>query len=276
MIRILLLALLVNSIDPVEIAKVNRLKKVAEEAFVEGDYESAIQRYHILLDSMGLEDEQIKLNLAHSYFQLNDTSRARSLYSEVSMSGNNEIKSIAYQQLGVMAKSPESLKESLQYLKASLKADPSNDEARYDYEVVKKLLDQQEKQNQNKDQQNQDKNEEQNKEDQEKQEQNQEQQNKDQQNQEQKDQKNQEQQNQEQQEKEGDKKEQEQQKEQQGEEEKNKDQQQMGTKEKLEEMNISEEKARMILEAMKNAEIQYLQQQKRKPTKKPDSGKPDW
>lgn len=46
--------------------------------------------------------------------------------------------------------------------------------------------------------------------------------------------------------------------------------------EKLEELNLTEEKARMILEAMKNNEIQYIQQNKRKPTKRPDSSKPDW
>ena len=46
--------------------------------------------------------------------------------------------------------------------------------------------------------------------------------------------------------------------------------------EKLEELNLTEEKARMILEAMKNNEIQYIQQNKRKATKKPDSSKPDW
>ena len=36
--------------------------------------------------------------------------------------------------------------------------------------------------------------------------------------------------------------------------------------EKLKEMNISEEKARMILEAMRNSEIQYIQQNKRNGT----------
>jgi len=46
--------------------------------------------------------------------------------------------------------------------------------------------------------------------------------------------------------------------------------------EKLEELNLTEEKARMILEAMKNNEIQYIQQNKRKAKKKPDSNKPDW
>jgi len=46
--------------------------------------------------------------------------------------------------------------------------------------------------------------------------------------------------------------------------------------EKLEELNLTEDKARMILEAMKNNEIQYIQQNKRKTKKKPDSNKPDW
>jgi hypothetical protein len=45
---------------------------------------------------------------------------------------------------------------------------------------------------------------------------------------------------------------------------------------KLEDMKISPEKARMILEAMKNQEIQYLQQNKRKATKPKDKSKPDW
>ncbi len=50
----------------------------------------------------------------------------------------------------------------------------------------------------------------------------------------------------------------------------------MSRSEKLENLNLTEEKARMILEAMKNNEIQYIQQNQRKATKKPDSDKPDW
>ncbi|MDE0471379.1 MAG: hypothetical protein OXH57_05510, partial [Ekhidna sp.] len=47
-------------------------------------------------------------------------------------------------------------------------------------------------------------------------------------------------------------------------------------RDKLEEMGISEEKARQLLEAMRQSEIKYLQNQKRKATKRPPSGKPDW
>lgn len=45
---------------------------------------------------------------------------------------------------------------------------------------------------------------------------------------------------------------------------------------RLEDMKMSEEKARMILEAMRNQEMQYLQQQKRKATQPRDRTKPDW
>lgn len=43
-----------------------------------------------------------------------------------------------------------------------------------------------------------------------------------------------------------------------------------------EEMKISPEKARMILEALRNNEIQYYQQRRRKPKQRPDRSKPDW
>ena len=48
------------------------------------------------------------------------------------------------------------------------------------------------------------------------------------------------------------------------------------TSEKLEAMNVTEEKAKQILEALKNKEAQYLQQTRKKATKKKDNGKPDW
>src|SRR5690606_38890954 len=46
-------------------------------------------------------------------------------------------------------------------------------------------------------------------------------------------------------------------------------------KKRLEDMQISEEKARMILEALKNQEVQYLQQRKREGQKR-NNNKPDW
>lgn len=47
-------------------------------------------------------------------------------------------------------------------------------------------------------------------------------------------------------------------------------------RQKLEEMNITPEQAAQILDAMNNAELRYIQQNRRKPTVRPEKGLPDW
>ncbi len=274
--KILLLLLVMITADPTEISRNNRLKSQGEKAFIAKDFAKAASAYSELYDTLSIRDPKIGLNLAHSHFALGDTANAKLYYQGVAAEGDKNTKSIAYQQLGVIAKKPETLKESLQYLKSALKANPYNEEARYNYELVKKQLNQQQQQ-QDQNQENQDQ----------ENEENQDQEQQDQENQENQDQENQdgeqseeEQENQEQEsEEDGEQSDEEKEQEsQEGEEQDESDEQnqQQSTQEKLEEMNITEDKARMILEAMKNNEIQYIQQQKRKATKPQDTGKPDW
>ena len=284
MMKWLLIAALLFGTGPREIAKINKLKKEAEEAFKRLDFETAAAKYVYLRDSLGVEDPDIALNLAHSYYQMVDTANAKQVYGELAMNAPAQQKSIALQQLGVMAKHPSSLDKSLQYLKSSLKADPTNEGARYDYEVVRKLIDAQKENQQDDNQQNQDQQQDQDKENEEnKDQENQDQQNQDQQNQENGEQQEQEEQQQQEQqpqeseeEQEGEEQQEQQQQEGEESEEEQQQPQEQSAKEKLQEMNISEEKARMILEALRNNEIQYIQQQKRKAKKRPPSGKPDW
>lgn len=47
-------------------------------------------------------------------------------------------------------------------------------------------------------------------------------------------------------------------------------------RERLQDMNISPEQAKQILDAMNDAELRHIQQNKKKPTKKPEKGLPDW
>lgn len=47
-------------------------------------------------------------------------------------------------------------------------------------------------------------------------------------------------------------------------------------RQKLEDMNITPEQAAQILDAMNNAELRYIQQNRKKPTKRPDKSLPDW
>ncbi len=228
-VLILILLVLSNNILENDISKINKLTKNAEKAFKEKNYKVAINDYNTLIDSFNISNEKIHLNLAHSYLLSNDTLKAIENYNMASITNNNKIKSIAYQQLGNINESKNKLKNAAEFYKKSILSNNSNLDSKYNYELVtKKLKEQEKKKEENKNQQN-------------------------------KEQENKEKNNKEKNNKEQENKEQE-----------------KSIEEKLKEVNMSKKKAEMILNALNNIEFQYIQQLKRKASKKIDKNKPDW
>ena len=260
-VLILILLVLLNNILENDISKINKLTKNAEKAFKEKNYKVAINDYNILIDSFNISNEKIHLNLAHSYLLSNDTLKAIENYNMASITNNNKIKSIAYQQLGNINESKNKLKNATEFYKKSILSNNSNLDSKYNYELVTKKLKEQEKKKKEKNKKEEDNKNQQNKE----------QENKNQQNKEKnkKEEDNKNHQNKEQENKEKNKKEQENKNQQNKEQEKS-------IEEKLKEVNMSKKKAEMILNALNNIEFQYIQQLKRKASKKIDKNKPDW
>ena len=300
-----------------DIAKINGLKKTAEKAFAIGDYQKSIQQYAELLDSLGIEDDAARLNMAHAQFKSNLPKEALVSYQKLILSKDDEIRSIAYQQIGVLSNSPQELRNALSYFKSSLKANPNNHGARYNYELVKKKLENQ--QDQKQDQGGQDQNKDHNQEDQDNNQNNKDQQgdpkddpkddpNSSEENNDKKEDSGEQNQSSEKNEqgKDGEGKESESrqnEEEHKGEEEEQKpnqpdesgeeqsqsdevdergaedqesDEQGSSTKRKLEVLNMTEEKAQMILDAMQRNEVQYIQQNRRRASQAKDASKPDW
>ena len=277
MIRLIVMTvLLFVPIDIGKISKINAIKKEAKKAFESGDYETASAKYRYLIDSLQVQEDEVLMNLASSRFNLNDTLGASDTYRRLTASGNPIYRGRAYQQLGVMETRQGRLEQALEFFKQALKTDPTNEEARYNYEMVKKKLEEEKKKQENK-QNDQKKDDKQDKQNQDKKDQEQ----KKNQNQNQnKDQNKKDQEKKENEKKESDKKEQEQkekkEQQQQKEEQEKKEEKPKFDPDKMKQMKVSEEKAKMILEAMKSNEVQYLQQNRRKATKPKDKSKPDW
>lgn len=134
-------------IDPGKIGRINSLKSEARAAFEAGDFPTAIAKYKYLIDSLGVTEDEIRMNLAHAYFKASDTLKAFDSYMPLAQSSDSHIRSIANQQLGVLANRQGKMTDALQYFKQALKAAPGNDDARFNYELVKKKLSQQKDQN---------------------------------------------------------------------------------------------------------------------------------
>ena len=315
-----IILLLTTAVLPNNIAKINRLKSEAQKSYMAGDYQTAIEKYGILIDSFQVSEQEVLMNYANAAFLATRTDNnptagiegpentgqpptstqsdlykniAQNTYTSLAQRATADLQSKAFNQLGVMAyqSSPapkpgkEALLQAQGLFKAALKADQCNQQARFNYELVTKMLkdqEQQEQQQQDKQEQEQQQEQDQEQEQQQQDQQQQDQQQQDQQQQEQEQQsgedENQQQEGQQEnsEEQEGKPEESEQQPEEQQGEEQPQEQQLNASPEKMEELKISEEKARMILEAMKNSEVQYIQQNQKKATKRPDSNKPDW
>ncbi len=284
---VIAVVLLAFTVDPGKISKINSLKSEAKEAFKKGDFKKAIEKYRYLVDSLSVTEDEVRLNLANAYFETSDTVNTFQNYQPLTQSTNSKIRSVAHQQMGVLANRQGKFEEALASFKQSLKADPTNEDARYNYEMVKRKLEEQKKkeeeqkkQDPNKKDKNEDQKKEENKD--QKEDQNKDKQDQkdkeDQQKKDQKDKQDQENKDKEKQDKESKEKKEKEQQQKEQEQKENQEKKDMppSVSDKLKQMEMSEEKAQMILEAMKNQEVQYLQQNKRKATKPKDKGKPDW
>jgi Ca-activated chloride channel family protein len=137
--------------DPWKIGRINGKKKEARQAYSAGDYKKAIQTYRYLVDSLGVSEDEITFNLANAYYLTKDTANAQSHYATASQSEKPYIRSRAEQQLGMMANRSGKQEEALNHFKQAIKADPQNDDARYDYEMLKKKLNEEKEKNKDKD-----------------------------------------------------------------------------------------------------------------------------
>jgi tetratricopeptide (TPR) repeat protein len=138
-----LFILLFSVSDIGRIAKTNRLIREAEAAYLTHNYPVAIEKYKVLVDSLNIKDEKVILNLANAYFKIQDHENATGLYNLLIASQNKAIRTAANQQLGVLAYNNQELPQALHYFRASLLADPGNEDSRYNYELVRKISQQQ-------------------------------------------------------------------------------------------------------------------------------------
>lgn len=142
-----------SATDINKIARINKAKRAGQEAYKSGNMEAAISSFRLLTDSLGVDEDPVLLNLANAYLQQNDTSNAVQFYTKVLSTENDNLRSLAYQQMGVINQQQNKLENALSDFKNALKSNPQNSDARYNYELLKKTMKEQEQQqkDQNKD-----------------------------------------------------------------------------------------------------------------------------
>lgn len=277
-IRILPLFLLMIPSSLTEISERNRAIKKAADDYAKTEYEASVASHLKLKSDYGLNLPNLDYNLALSYHYNGQIEEAQSNYQVLENNSDKTLASFAYNQNGIILGEQQKYEEALTSFKMSLIKNPQNESARYNYELLSRWLEE------NPDQKDQNQ-EGEDGEDQQDQEQK-DQQDQDKQSEDKKDGEGEEQTNEDEaseSQKKDDKTGEESQQEEESEEpselesdlsDREKAMEKM--RENLKEMNLTPEQAAQILEAMNAAELRYIQQNQKKPTKRPDKGLPDW
>ncbi len=119
------------------------------------DFKTAIQSYEEALKESPDIPAQANMNLGHAYYQTGDFKKAQKNYLSAATNLNSSsLKSLAYQQIGNIYSSQKNYQAAAEWYKKSLKTNPENESARFNYELAYKLN---RKQEENQNRQNPDK-----------------------------------------------------------------------------------------------------------------------
>ena len=151
----------------------NKTVRGAAAAYRGGNYKLALLHLTSLKDSLQNTSDEVKLNIAHAGFLISGMDKTDNVVSDImkgkiatsmkdtldaasyieyyrevaTTSGNKELSSVAYSQMGIVAynlihtnldEPEEVISEALGYFKAAIKKDRSNYIARYNYELLKR------------------------------------------------------------------------------------------------------------------------------------------
>ncbi|GAB3647660.1 hypothetical protein GCM10028791_10030 [Echinicola sediminis] len=141
-----------------QISERNNAIDLAARNYTEANYEEAVRQHLALLNEYGINEEEVHFDLALSY-QFNEQEEdAKQKFMELTGSSKKNIASSASNQNGVLLGREEKYQEALEAFKAALIKDPSNEIARYNYELLARWLeDNEDQQKDQQDDQDQDK-----------------------------------------------------------------------------------------------------------------------
>lgn len=135
-----IILLFLNLRSLTNVSQRNALKIEAGTAFYKRNYTLAAQKYEELANvSYNLEPEA-RLNLAHSYFKINDTLKALIEYKKLVRLNDNIISTNAMIQVGVIETMKGDSTGALELFKIALQNDNENKVARYNFELLRKKL----------------------------------------------------------------------------------------------------------------------------------------
>lgn len=142
------LTLAVFLLIPASWTRVSRLNSaidLAEESYAKAEYEQSITNHLVLIDEFGYTSPELDYNLGLSSQYAEKLEEATGYYDKASISPDKILASFAFNQGGVLLGNKKEYEPALSKFKSALIQDPNNEVARYNYELLARWLQRDEK-----------------------------------------------------------------------------------------------------------------------------------
>ncbi|GAB4401538.1 MAG: hypothetical protein OHK0053_24350 [Microscillaceae bacterium] len=122
------------------IATLNHTQMQAQRAFQAKKYAQALRHYEYLVEELHLEQGPVLLNLAHCYFMQKEADRAHYYYQKALLKTTPKWQSIILTQLGYLAILNREFTQARQHFQQALLRNPANETARFNLELLLKQI----------------------------------------------------------------------------------------------------------------------------------------
>lgn len=134
-----------------KIAERNEAIAQAERFYAETKFEDAVRQHLLLIEDFELNSEEIRFDLALSYQNNGQEADAQKTYSALLGASHQILPSFASNQIGVLEGREKKYREALASFKLALIKNPTNEIARYNYELLSRWLEDKEEDDKEKD-----------------------------------------------------------------------------------------------------------------------------
>lgn len=119
-------------------SRINAGVQRATQLYSQERYQQAADQYRYLINTLRVKDDELLLNLAHATYQAGEKNQAQKFYQRLRDNANPGIQAAALNQLGIISFNQANPEKALYFFKKAIVQDPQNDIARYNYELVQK------------------------------------------------------------------------------------------------------------------------------------------
>jgi tetratricopeptide (TPR) repeat protein len=135
------------------VSRLNTAIKTAEKSYAEAKYEQSIADHLVIVNEFESKSPELSFDLGLSHHYAEKPDEAQTWYDQVTQSPDKKLVSFAFNQSGVVFGNKKEYQAALSKFQSALIKDPTNEQARYNYEMLARWLqrdEQRKNQNQNK------------------------------------------------------------------------------------------------------------------------------